>query len=253
MQRCGIFLIGCCLGACFAKRGPFFRAEKFLKKGLCQESAIAFSNLPKIGAREKAFVQKAARSCQNRGAWSASLFFYEVLLKEEPDPQAAREIQKTAAHTAFYKLKNYETALRHYEALFKTARSLTEKFDIGYQKAKCFSRLGKNSQALWEVEQILTFFGVSKKQALKAVLLKASLLTSLEQYDKAVPFLKKGILEYPEKKDFFHRYLAFIFEKRGNILLSLKELEKMRPGGAFLRKKIQFLKNRMENRPGGGL
>ena len=220
-------------------------------KGDCKQVAKHFSRLLKLNLKQQKFALQAAESCEKKKDYQSALFFYEALLPEIKEEEALR-VKKRIADILFYHIKNYEKALIYYDALLQEAKGIRDKFDLGYQMSECFYHLKKYSQALWEVNKILKFRATLKNRQ-KAVLLKSSLLILLKDYETAVPFFREQIGKYPKKEVFFRQYLALVFENQAKILLALRELEQIKPSTPFLEKKIQDLKERLNNQPGVSL
>ena len=265
-----LFLTASCV-----RSGPLPQAKSLLKKGRCAEAAKALSSRAPLTPAALRFARRAAKFCASKKKWRGAALFYEILLNEERDPSAAREIQKALAFIAGEKLKNCPLALRHYEALSQSALSSAEKFWTGLKKAECFLKTEKKEQALWETEQALSHFGaaasasgssasrgasaaggalaagavLSRAHQIQAVLMKARLLSALRRYDQALSFLQKAIREHPDKSPLFRRERAFIFEKRRDLQASLSELEKIRPQSPFLERKMQALRERIKAAP----
>lgn len=208
-----------------------------------------FSRLKGWNLKQEEFAFQAAAFCEKKGRFSAALFFYETLLSEMGDNKKSFQIKKTVAGLFFYKLKNYQKAIVYYQDLLKRAKSEREKFDMGYHLSESFRHLKKPSQALFEVNRILSFRG-SVKNRKKAVLLKSSLLLSLKKYDEAEVFFRQQILKYPGQERFFRQYLALVFEHQFKTLAAIRELEKIKPSDAFVEQKIKALYERLENQPG---
>ena len=220
-------------------------------KGDCKKAAKHFSRLSKLNLKKQEFAFKAAQACEEKKAYFSALFFYETLLPEVKGKEALK-IKQIVAGIYFYKVKNYETALRYYEELLKGGKDPREKFEAGYHISESFYQLKKYSQALLEVNKILAL-RASIKNREKAVLLKSSVLLALKDYERAVPFFKEQMKKYPEKEGFFRQYLAVVFENQAEFLPAIRELEKIKPSNSFLERKIKELYERLESQPGGKL
>ena len=239
------------LSGCFSRFGDFSKAERAFLKGDCRKAAQYFSRLSKFSLKQRKFALKAARNCEIAKDYFSALFFYEAFLSEVKGDEDLK-ITKTVAEMLFYKIQNYEKALKYYENLRKQTKKTKEQFEAGYHISECFHHLQKYLQALSEVDKILSL-RVSHKDRQKAVLLKSSVLMHLKDYETAVPFFREQIKEYPEKEEFFRQYLAFIFESQAKILAAIKELEKIKPSRPFLEKKIEALYKRLQRQPGVSL
>ena len=258
-------LVGFLLTAtgCLSRR--LARAEKALRKGDCALAARHFSRLSaEKNVAMRAFAQKAAAFCSNdqrQKSLPAAVFFYEESLSLLKGP-AARKMKKALAGLLFHKLKNYERALKYYielknQAAGKEAASAErrrESFDLGYQISDGFRRLNKPRQALQEINQVLKRpSALDSRRREKAAVLKAGLLLTLRDYEKAIPFFREQIKNFPESADFFRRYLALVLEHQSRLASAARELEKISSGDPFLEKKIKDLTDRLNNRPGVSL
>ena len=239
------------LTGCFSRLRDFSRAERAFLRADCRKAARYFSRLSKLDLNQQKFALKAAGECERKKDYFSALFFYEVLLQEIGGIEALK-VKKTVAKMLFYKMKNYQKALKYYGSLQKQAKGVTEQFEAGYHISECYHRLQKYFQALFEVDKLLSL-RVSPKYRQKAILLKSSVLMHLKDYEVAVPFFREQIKEYPEKEEFFRQYLAVIFESQSKILAAIKELEKIKPSRPFLKKKIEELYERLQRQPGVSL
>lgn len=243
-----VLLVCFLLTSCFSRFGAFSQAENFLLKGDCERAAKYFSRLSKLSLKEQKFAFKAAQTCEERKSYFPAVYFYEVLLSEVKEERALK-IKKIIAGIHFYKIKNYEGALKYYSAILKHTKETRGKFEVGYHISESFYRLKKPLQALLEVDKILDL-RASLKNREKAILLKSSILMSLKDYEAAVPFFREQMEKYPKREAFFRQYLAIIFENQTKILSAIEELEKIKPSNSFLEKKIKELYKRLENQPG---
>ena len=241
-------------------------AEKALRKGDCALAARHFSRLSADSLKGRAFAQKAAAFCESKKAFPAAVFFYEaglsMMMKKQADRKIARKMKKKLADLLFYKLKNYEKALKYYidlknQALERGALSAEgrrERFDLGRQISEGFRLLNKPRQALQEINQILKQpSALDRRRQERAAVLKAGLLLTVRDYETAIPFFREQIKNFPESADFFRRSLALVLEHQARLASAAKELKKISAGDPFLEKKIKDLTDRLNNRPGVSL
>ena len=256
------------LSSCFLREGRLSKSKKLLRRGFCEKSFAAFHEIQRLSEKDLAFGRRAARRSQKKNPACAMLFYERLLekiaageLSQAPSFTAKRlfrekkDLRGEAARMAFYRLKNYEKAIRHYKELIKQGRGEPARqrdFSAQYHISESFFRLKKFRQALLEIKKI-PLNRLSDEEARRAMLLRARALAAQKNLKEALPLFQRLIARFPAKSGFFRQYLSMAFEGEGNLPAAIQELEKIRPPTPFIRKKIRRLRRRLENQPGAGL
>ena len=236
------------LSSCISYFGDFSKTQRFLKKGKCLQAYESFSLLA-WDEKKKDFLFKAAKKCEKKDLKTA-LLFYKKILTHSQNTKEKIQIQKKLAYS-YSKLKDHRQALSYYEILFLASQTKEEKFKIKYKMSLSFLALKKYEQALLEIDKALKT-KPSLKTEKEALLLKGRIFIAKGDSKKAISFFKNKIKEFPQFANFFRKYLAFLFEEKGEIRLSIEELEKIHPQTSFSQNKINRLYERLKNQPGGG-
>ncbi len=164
-----------------------------------------------------------------------------------------KTLQKKAAEHAFYRLKHYEKAIKYYkQALASSKGGGAEAFSLQYHISESFFHLKKPRQALFELDKI-NLRGLAGADAQKAMLLKGRALLAAEDFDRAIPFLRRMADRFPGHSAFFRQYLALAFEGQKDLPSAIRELEQISPPSDFVRRKIRQLRRRLESQPGAAL
>lgn len=248
-----IFSVVLCFLAvsCFSWLSDFSQARRKLRRGQCPESFRYFSYLKNLTGKQKSFALKAGQLCEEKDPQTAVLFYERWLRESGAASGDLQAVEEKLAGLSFYKTEDYGKAVFYYDRLLRKSPDPKSRFKNRYGLAESFFRLKKYSQSLLEVEKILKQPKVSLKNRQKTLQLKGSLLMALEDYDKAIPFFKTQVEQFPESAGVFRKYLAIIFESQGRYFQAIEELRHL-PGPAS-EKKIQDLSRRLSQRPKGFL
>jgi len=227
--------------------------ELFMKSPDCETTYQTISKGGKLSARDEKRLKTQASNCLKEGKEQRSVFILEWLLEklktQESRVAEIKKQEKKLADLFFYKIKNYERALKYYVRLLTRPLNPEEKFYIQYHIAESYFHLKKFSQALIEVDKCF-FKGISLSKEKQASLLKGRIFIAQKQFAPAVLFFEKQIEKFTEEGDFFREYLAFVYEAKKDFLSAIKELEKIDQPNTFIREKIKRLLNRQNNQPG---
>ena len=237
------------LSSCVSYFTDFKKAKRYLNQGLCKEAYTSFV-LSLQNKEKKSFLKKAASFCEIKNPEIGFLFYKELLNQTEVFKEK-RVLQKKVA-TFLFKQKKYNQALFYYEKLLSTSKVQKEKNHFIYNIAISFFNLKKYNQALLETNKLLkqTLSGEDKK---KALLLKGRIFISMEDFKKATSFFEEKIKELPKLSNFFRKYLALLFEEKGELRRAVRELEQIDPQTPFSQNKQRKLQERLTNQPKGGL
>ena len=242
-SKTSLFILFFVLLSCSSDKLLFF----FKRKSACEKKEKNLYKKPR-----QAFLKKA-ELCFKEKKIKRAVFILEQLLKRDKITKTKQEevksLTKLLAEKSFYQLKDNEKALKHYKALLKFSLNPSEKASVQKHISKNFYHLKKYSQALIEVEKVF-LEKISMEERKQALFLKAEIFIAQNQFDKARDLFLKQIEDYPEQKDFFREYLAFIYESQKNFSLAIQELEKIEKPSAFILSQIERLKERQSNQPG---
>lgn len=220
---------------------------------LFKEQAGCEKKERKLYRKSRELILKKAELCFKAGQAKKALFILERLLNRDKvtktAPAERKKLTRQLAETSFYKLKNYEKALKYYNALLKFSLKSEECFSAQYHIAKSYFYLKKNSQALAEIERAF-FKEISMEDRKRALALKGGLFMAQNQFDKALDLFQKQKKLFPDHKNFFREYMAFIYESQKNFSLAVQELEKIEKPSLFILSQIERLKERLNNQPG---
>ena len=249
-----MFLTACSWNNSQSSKKFLFNPFSFLGNSWsCEKTHKKLSERNRMSKKEKKQWVNGAEDCLKKNKIELAVFIFEKLLRESKTPRGSlKEIkkwEKTLANLAFYKVKNYEKALKYYILLLTRPLEPGEKFFIQLNVAESFFHLKKYSQALREVEKCF-FKGLSIEQKKQALVLKGRIFIAEKQFKKAVELFEKQIVEFPEEENFFREYLALIYEGQKDFLSAIKELEKIQPPRSFVQQKIRRLIERQNNQPG---
>ena len=207
----------------------------------------------KLYKKPREFILQKTELCFKQGLDKKAYFILEQLLKRDTilktPEQERKKLTKKLAEIAFYKLKNYEKSLKHYNDILKFSIQDSEKSSVHYKIAKSYFYLKKYSQALIEIEKAF-FKEISMEERKRALILKGGLFMAQNQFDKALDLFQTQKELFPKHKDFFREYLAFIYESQKKFSLAVEELEKIEKPSQFTLKQIKRLKERENNQPG---
>lgn len=225
----------------------------FVDSSACDKAYKTTSQAKSLSKSEMENIMKQAENCLEENEITKALFVFERLLKESKRQNAGTmEIKKWEEKLAglfFYKIKNYEKALKYYTELLKKPLSLEERFSVQYHIAESFFHLKKYSQALRELEKC-SFKEMSLKQEQTANFLKGRIFIAKEQFEQALLFFEEQIEKFPKQESFFREYLALIYELKKDFVSAAKELEKIDPQSVFIKQKIKRLSERQSKQPG---
>ena len=223
----------------FVKKDCVFYHQKLLKKS-------------ELSQKQKQKLLTQAITCLNSKEFQTGLLMLEELLKRAKQKKRVLEakfLEKTLADFFFYQVENYEKTLKYYKQLLARPLQPGENFLFQYQVAESFLRLGKSSQALREIEKCF-FEGISEKERKKALLFKMRVLISQKDFLQTESLLKEKIQTFPQDRDFFREYLAFVYESQNKFLLAAEELKKIEKPSLFILNQIKRLEERQQNQPG---
>ena len=249
-----LFLTNCSWRGTFWNVKDFLTPPYFFINSLdCETAYGIISKTKKLSKKDKEKLEKQVDNCLREGKEQQSAFILEWLLEEskrrENRVTEIKQWEKKLAELSFYKLKDYEKALKYYIKLLTRPLKPGEKFSIQYHIAGSYFHLKKYSQSLREIEKCF-FQGISLSEEKQASLLKGRIFIAQKQFEPAILFFEKQIKKFPGEEDFFREYLAFIYEAKKDFLSAVKELEKIEPPNAFTKEKIKHLLNRQNNQPG---
>ncbi len=238
-----VFLSSCSSNFNLKKLDPF----EFFDKSLSCNKVYKKLSQKKLIKYERIKLGQQADQCVQTGQIKTAFLIFEKLLEESEKQSASlREIkkwQKKLADLAFYKLQNYEKALKYYTSLLKKPLGPGEKFSIQYHIAESFFYLEKYSQTLRELKKCF-FNGISKEQEKTASLLKGRVFMAQKKFNQALLFFEGQIKKFPEEENFFREYLALVYELKKDFVSAVEELKKIRPSSPFIEDKIQSLSER---------
>ena len=225
----------------------------FKNAGDCEKAYKKISKKASFSKKEKEKFAEQLKHCLKENKIKKAVFIFERLLKEsQRQINSVNEIKKwkkKLAELSFYKLKDYEKALKHYTHLLAGPLEPGEKFLIQYHIAESFFYLRKYSQALRELEKCF-FDGISMEQRKQALILKGRVFIAQRQFEPALLLFEEQIKKFPKEEAFFREYLAFIYESKKEFSSAIKELEKIDSPNLFIQKKINRLADRQNNQPG---
>ncbi len=226
----------------------------FLKAWSGCERAYKLAHQPQLHYRKKARLTsrltRGAEACIKKEKTKKAIFILEKLLKIERNPSpSSKKWQRQLADLSFYKIKDYEKALKHYTDLSRQVLGTEERFFVQYHIAESFFYLKKYSQALREADKCF-FDGISQEKRKQALNLKGRSLMAEGRFDLAKELFERQIEQFPEESAFLREYLAFIYESQKDFSSAIKELEKIHPSNPFIRGKINRLMERRSHQPG---
>ena len=249
------FLTSCSGGINFQNTKNLLFSSLFFFKtaGDCEKAYKKISKKTGFSKKEKEKFAKQLNHCLKENKTKKAGFILERLLKEsQRQRDSVNEIkkwEKKLAELSFYKIKNYEKALKHYSHLLVGPLEPGEEFLIQYHIAESFFYLRKYSQALREGEKCF-FDGISMEQRKQALILKGRIFIAQRHFEPAILLFEEQIGKFPEEEAFFREYLAFIYESKKDFSSAIKELKKIDSPNPFLQQKINRLTDRQNNQPG---
>ena len=223
----------------------------FKSKPLCEIKDKEFFNI-KDPYQKRKLIQKA-EICLKQEKPALAVFILEKLLesahRQKISLREKKNFAKKLAEVSFYKLKDYEKALKYYTVLLSWPQEPGERFLFQYHLAKSFFYLEKHSQSLKEIEKCF-FKGLSMEERKQALILKARILMAKKRFEQAISFFNEQIVKFPEEESFFREYMAFIYESKKDFVSAVKELKKIDKASLFITNKIEKLMERQSNQPG---
>ena len=228
--------------------------KNFFKiKPLCEVKDVNFFKIKNLSQRERQKLIQKTEICLKQQKPKQAVLLLEQLLKiaqrQKLSLKEKKQVAKKLAEISFYKLKDYEKALKYYTFLLNGPQEPGENFLFQYHLAKSFFYLEKYPQSLREIEKCF-FKGLSIEERKQALILKARVFMVQKQFEQALLLFKKQIIKFPKEEAFFREYLAFIYESKKDFLSAVKELEKIDKPSRFITNKIKRLMERQSNQPG---
>jgi tetratricopeptide (TPR) repeat protein len=165
-----------------------------------------------------------------------------------------RESQSKLSSILFYDLQDFAGAVIEYSKLLALQHTMDEEIEWRSRIAKAYYYQGDYFQSKIEVDKALQL-PLSEEALYQAQLLKANIAIGAREHEEAAKVLEQMIAKFPEraKKDSLSLMLAVAFEEQRNFAKAIETLERIRSYDsrkAFIKEKIQSLKERQGQQPG---
>lgn len=180
---------------------------------------------------------------------------YRYIVLYSKDSQERIQAQEKIAFIYFEKISNYERAIQEYYKLVHVYRlSHAKIFEVYFNIAKSFYFLNKFKQSLVELDKILQFDFLKRKEQFEVELFKANVFLTTKDTQKAIDVYNDLNQRFPDfsKKAKVDMSIAIAYEDINDFSKAIDVLENMKKTTSeqdILDLKILRLKKRIENLP----
>ncbi len=256
-----LLLLNLCLLGCNAsfQNWQFRSANKLAAEKKFKEAVDLYARVMRRGHSQPLAIE-AARTGARFAAYEVRDYdkaadFYKHIILYSKDTQERLSAQSALVEIYFDKLRNFDQALVELNHLIPLV-SYKERLPLQLKVARSYFNLNNLSQALIEVEDLLTK-KMSSDLRFDALVFKGNILQASKRIDEAIAVFKNVQDNYRTRSEAENigMSLAICYEEKNELKTAVDVLEQMKKHNQnpeFIQIRINRLKERMANLPGAG-